>query len=315
MPRRLLWTTLALVLAFAAPAQAQGIIHPQAIEQPTLRGQSIHTLALYDGKLYSGYGDYGANTGPIVLNPLDPETNTFLGPEATLRTEAVEALRVLDGRLYAPYTDPMGLGPGTPDYAVDGVPVNGFDSAHVFDMTATPGNLWAAGSGPPDDGIVWRSTDNGATWQESLRVPVTNPSNPIRFYFIAATNGRVYAQPTPWNNLPMTGYVWQNGAWHERPPLATWPQHGEEFANQLVYQGNPGCCLSTLNGELRRESTDFAVAGGVLYSLEGQRVYQTTDLETWTLAARVSRTAISIEVVDGRVWYGTYDARIARAKR
>jgi hypothetical protein len=273
MPRRLLWTTLALVLAFAAPAQAQGIIHPQAIEQPTLRGQSIHTLALYDGKLYSGYGDYGANTGPIVLNPLDPETNTFLGPEATLRTEAVEALRVLDGRLYAPYTDPMGLGPGTPDYAVDGVPVNGFDSAHVFDMTATPGNLWAAGSGPPDDGIVWRSTDNGATWQESLRVPATNP------------------------------------------PLATWPQHGEEFANQLVYQGNPGCCLSTLNGELRRESTDFAVAGGVLYSLEGQRVYQTTDLETWTLAARVSRTAISIEVVDGRVWYGTYDARIARAKR
>jgi hypothetical protein len=313
--RRLHWATLALVFLFPASAAAQAIVHPDAVQQPTLRGQSIHTLAYYNGKLYSGYGDYGANTGPIVMNPLDVEANRFLGPESTYRTEAVEALRVLNGKLYAPYTDPMGLSAGTPDYAVNGAEVNGFDSGHVFDMAATPGNLWAVGSGPPDDGIVWRSTDNGETWSVSLRVPVTSVSNPIRIYFIGVANGRVYAQPTGWNNVPLPAYVFRSGEWQERANIANWPEHGEEFAGQLVFQANPGCCFSTLSGVVRPSSTYYTIDNGTLYTLEGQRVYQTTDLETWTLATRVGRTAISIEVVDGRVWYGTYDARIARAKR
>lgn len=63
----------AVVMVTATPAAAvsapgaQWLLlgtHPQAASQPTAIGQRILDLELLKGRLYAGFGDYGANTGP-----------------------------------------------------------------------------------------------------------------------------------------------------------------------------------------------------------------------------------------------------------
>ncbi|MFQ5460923.1 MAG: hypothetical protein ACE5EL_09030, partial [Anaerolineae bacterium] len=51
--------------------------HPHAVSQPTGRGRRIGALNWWRGRLYSGYGDYGANTGPIFISPFDPTTGRY----------------------------------------------------------------------------------------------------------------------------------------------------------------------------------------------------------------------------------------------
>jgi hypothetical protein len=182
----------ALTFAFAAPAESQVWVHPQAAAQPTARGKTIKTLATFNGDLYAGYGDYGANTGPIAINPFDVATKAFEGPFFA-DTEEVEAFRELDGRLFVPHADTR-VGA---DYSVLSSAGwrqrDAFASLHVFDAARTPDSLWLCGSNGAD-GTVWRSTDDGATWRLSLSVPPWSgqPDDYVRVYFCAAEHGRLH---------------------------------------------------------------------------------------------------------------------------
>lgn len=51
--------------------------HPQAGQQPTTQGKTIMALHAWNGKIYAGYGDVTANTGPIAITPYNPATGMF----------------------------------------------------------------------------------------------------------------------------------------------------------------------------------------------------------------------------------------------
>src|SRR5688500_11079232 len=96
------------LFTFCAFAQADSFfvagIHPAASLQPTVTGKEVRTLFPWNGKLYSGYGDYGANTGPIDIYSFSPDSLTFTY-EAEANTEAIYNYRAINGMLYAPSID------------------------------------------------------------------------------------------------------------------------------------------------------------------------------------------------------------------
>src|SRR5262245_22692826 len=49
----------------------------QVVSQATPTGRTIATLVAFRGRIYAGYGDYGANTGPISICGFDPASAQF----------------------------------------------------------------------------------------------------------------------------------------------------------------------------------------------------------------------------------------------
>src|SRR6185295_1110008 len=157
-----------LFLGAAARAATFDVVavHPEVATQPTWTGDRIVTLKPFNGKLYAGYGDYGANTGPIEIRAFDPSLGTFTDSYLSSFTEAIYIYRALDGKPYAPNIDTRGGGAGyavgtagSPDTWQDVIPVDGI---HMFDMNKLGNDLFMGGASG-DDGVVWRSTDGGQT--------------------------------------------------------------------------------------------------------------------------------------------------------
>ncbi|HEX8113863.1 MAG TPA: hypothetical protein VF516_39295 [Kofleriaceae bacterium] len=111
-------------------------LHPQAAAQSTATGRALMTLCPWRGRLYIGYGDYQANTGPTAVTAWDPTRGAFVTVH-TSDTEAIYNFRPFGDALYAPATDRREHA----DYAVgepwrDTQPVT---SAHVYDMATLDG--------------------------------------------------------------------------------------------------------------------------------------------------------------------------------
>src|SRR5687768_9794362 len=70
--------------------------HPGASAQSTSVGKQIATLFPWKGKLYAGYGDYGASTGPIDLYAFDPDSQKFTF-QWEANTEAIYIFRAFNG--------------------------------------------------------------------------------------------------------------------------------------------------------------------------------------------------------------------------
>lgn len=132
-----------------------------------------------DGVLI-GYGDYGANTGPIDILAVSPGgvVTTLL---AAFDTEQTINMRELDGAVYIPAVDPKTNTSAqiatneTGDWDTitaqpDGVGV----AVHLFDVTLDPttGELLGCGSRGPDTAFVWRRGSGGRgvedDWVEDL---------------------------------------------------------------------------------------------------------------------------------------------------
>ena len=60
--------------------------HPQASQQPTVRGRTLNFLKHWNGAIYAGYGDYGTNTGPVAITPFSLSSNQFAAQPASWRT-------------------------------------------------------------------------------------------------------------------------------------------------------------------------------------------------------------------------------------
>ncbi len=115
---RVLTTAMVAIVASAAlVAPADGLAqadqfelvgtHPQASQQPTVRGRTLNFLKHWNGAIYAGYGDYGANTGPIAITPFALSTGQFAAqPAFSANTEELQVFRALNGNLYAPSIDP-----------------------------------------------------------------------------------------------------------------------------------------------------------------------------------------------------------------
>jgi hypothetical protein len=325
-------------------------VHPQADIQSTSVGKTISALEPWNGKLYAGYGDYTANTGPITVNAFDgtsfasalppaqlpPCSQGVTTPEAcTAKTEAIYIFRELTDNLYAPSIDPTRLFDS--DYAFASSnrlgsatwlnPTPG-RAAHIFDMaTLTGSDLWFVGSETTtNDAGAWRSLDGGATWTEVLSQPplVDNGSNFSRFYGVVAYHGKLYVEPYDFPDGPQPQskvFDPTTDSWSDGPALGTLTK-AAVFADKVIYEsgrigGGQEGDLMTFDGTDQGSSysgmRDYAINGSWIYVLgNDQQVKKSQDLVKWTPVATASTTARSIAIYKNKIWVGGTDATLYR---
>ncbi len=277
--------------------------HPRAGRQSTDRGKRIGALTAWKGRIYSGYGDYGANTGPIAISPYDPATGTF--EEVWVSdTEAIENYRLIRGRLYVPAIDRR----RNADYAVgepwsDKLPIV---TTHAFDMVTLDGtDLWLVGSNG-SLAAAWRSLDDGRTWKPVYSHPAVSgiDGDFARFYFAGAFGNRLFLQGTDYRGGPHPGSkVFDGTTWSDGPNLLLERGMGWRpvvFADHMIYQSwEQSGSLLTFDGQVVHQAVgwqayDLEVDGGKLYVLAGgfasmvgqpagTRVLRTPDLEQWSV--------------------------------
>lgn len=302
--------------------------HPDAAAQPTATGRTIATLKAFEGKLYSGYGDYDANTGPIAIRPLG-SAGFEEAPVSIADTEALYVFREIRGRLYAPSIDPR----KSSTFAVGGGDLaswsnpTAFAATHVYDMLTLDGqDLWAVGS-QGYDAVAWRSLDGGSTWTEMLRVPAVDVDSRdfARFYTAGTLDGKLYVQAMDyWGGLHARSMVFDGSAWTAGPSLGSMFTHTEKLDGRLLSHEAYRSALSW--GSLRAfdgassvtvysSIYDYTVADGRVYVLTtGGDVMSSADLATWQQVGRAPKSARSIGVLDGVVYLGGTDSAIYRQK-
>jgi hypothetical protein len=319
-----------------APEMAEGNrdfvaigLHPGARAQPTKMGRVVATLTAWEGRIYAGYGDIYANTGPIAITPYDPRTASFV-PEWVSDTEAVHTYRPIGSELWVPATDPR----FNADVAIgrpwrDELPIHG---SHVYDAaTLTGTDRWLVGS-RNYDAMAWRSAGPGAPWEESLRVPAVDDRKRdfARFYFAGVLDGRLYVQSCDYHRgRRPTSKVW-DGAWSDGPSLLPaasdlgW--HPVVFAGRMVYLTTQsifdgGSRLLSFDGRqaslVSSENVwSFTVDRGRLFTLgmKGE-VRRTSDLVSWTTVATAPEGCRSLAVLDGAIYLGASEAGLYRSRR
>lgn len=325
MRRLALVALVASLLAFA-PAEATGHwalvgTHPDAAAQPTERGRELRELHGFSGRVYVGFGDYGANTGPIKITPWNPSTGWE--NEGSQDTEAIYQYQQIGQILFSPSIDPayqgaLELPPNASDYAS----INGlrqwpdsdrFESFHVFDIRQLGDSMIASGSGPGCNlscGRVWRSDNGGASWYSwySTSRDASQVWGGDRCYAISTHGGRVWADCTA-GDVTWTGSQWVGDSSQRYA-------HTESvtFGGYLVSPGRGGN-LYGWNGSERilRSGTHkwLAVDGSNLYAVDAyNRVYRTSDLSSWTQVTTVPSEARSFTAAAGVLYYGDATSRL-----
>jgi hypothetical protein len=322
-------SVLGLLLGAPSTADARRFVfkgtHPHASLQPTGIGRTLVTLQSWNGELYSGFGDYGANTGPIAVTPFDG-ARFASAPELSADTEAIYTFRAINGKLYAPSIDTR-VGS---DYAV-GTRVGGgvswtnptvVGSIHAFDIVSLTGSdLWLVGS-QGFDAVVWRSLDGGASWEKVLADgPVSGLAGDFaRFYGAGVYQGRLYVQARDFFGLEHpTSKVFDGTSWSDGPSLGTF-NHAEPFVGRLVYHGGSHtgrpAFLRAFDGvtagvALPSPIYDFKIVGKTIYTLatDGQ-VRKSHNLVTWKSLATAPPTSRSIAVFKGSVYVGGTDSSL-----
>jgi hypothetical protein len=287
--------------------------HPWAEAQPTATGRQIVDLQEHDGRIYAGYGDYSANTGPITIASIGAGETAFEA-EAVSDTEAIYNYRPLNGKLFAPATDPR----FSADYASDGpwADTTGIGAWHAFDMaTLTGTDLWIVGS-QGNDAVAWRSLDGGTTWTEALRVNPQPGGGYSRFYFAGVLGGKLYVQAHDANlGAHPTSMVFNGGAWAAGPALIEGSEPGwrpVEFNGSLVFATWGQGYASTIKVFNGRRTTavglgyDVTVDGNSVFILDNNGTLQkTNDLRKFVPVAQAPASARSVEVSGTSAYVGT----------
>ncbi|MBF0431273.1 MAG: T9SS type A sorting domain-containing protein [Fibrobacteria bacterium] len=163
--------------------------------QTTSLGKSIHTLFTYHDKVYIGYGDYGANTGPIAIVSYDINSGNFAA-EYSAGTETIDRFYNFQGTLITMDIDPRGVPYGS-IFIKDvntgkwraGADIN--DGTHTFDAVEHQGKLYAATGGWSAQISV--SENIGASWKADLVIPTPNENQYHRFYYVGSDGEHLLA--------------------------------------------------------------------------------------------------------------------------
>jgi hypothetical protein len=141
---------------------------------------SLKELAVFDGRLYIGYGDWTVNTGPVDIRHFEPDGT--LTVDVTIDEESIDYYRIFGDRMFIPGVDPRqppGADPLTGNVCSmesGGDWVVAFEleqCLHVLDVVPWEDTLFACGSGNidmdhyhagDDMAVIWRSDDGGLTW-------------------------------------------------------------------------------------------------------------------------------------------------------
>lgn len=310
--------------------------HPQATSQPTERGRTIRDIHIVGGKVYMGYGDYDANTGPIDINPFDLSTEAFDGSVLNVPTEELAAFRAIGNKLYAPMTDPRlpwSSNVGYAEMSEGGTWSNQFKfpAVHVFDMATLDGNdLWAVGSAEQPGGHIaataYRSVDGGATWQITMTdvsSPVESGSGLERYYWLAPLNGKMYIYArdvSPSSSIRVfDGSSWTTSGSSD-PCTAIEPNKVVVFEGALVcsYLGSLRSFDGTTSNILEPPVSltvvrDFYTHDGFLYLLADNTIVRTDDLVTWQVLGDTPPRASAIAIDGDYVYIGTQDSDLLKS--
>ncbi len=82
-----------------------GIPSQQTFAESSVNSRNPWDMALFNGKLYIGSGDYGENTGPCDVWQYDPEAGEWTN-SGTVNDEAIANFETVNGQLIITGTDP-----------------------------------------------------------------------------------------------------------------------------------------------------------------------------------------------------------------
>ncbi len=307
-------------------------IHPTATLQNSTTGKQLKTLFPWKGKLYSGYGDYGDNTGPIAIYSFSPDSLTFTY-EATANTEAVYNYRAINGMLYAPAIDRRGSG----DFAKmdsTGIWANykfgTYNSEHVYDAARFNDSVLFMAGSRGKNATIWKSSNNGKSWNEILSdSAISGKSGDFaRFYFSGMYNGNLYVQARDYyGSLHPKSKVYNGASWNDGPSL--FPTLGslgwrpEVFAGKMVYRGwEPGGTtpLRSFDGNNitwvgSLYVFDCFIDSNYMYAVVDsgygiKNLRRTKDLIIWENLLKVPYTSISLAILNDKLFIGTIDSKI-----
>ncbi len=330
------------VLSFATVFQYAGT-HPQSANQPeNSTGRQLASLEAWNGKIYAGYGDWNKNTGPMSVTPFDPVTGKFADvPEFVADTESVETWKVIGGKLYALHIDPKSHNGATFSVAdaTSGKPVWKNDMyakvTHAYGMTRGNSDSEIFISGQLDEGAstnevakVYRSTDGGVTWSESLSVPSRGGYN--RMLFIAKFGDKIFAQRLSTSdfsgaNPQIQAWIFNGSSWSKASPLPNMynATKGGEFAGKMLALASPfGGNMVSYDGRstttVKPGVADYKVhSDGYLYALhysgDGMSVSRTKDLASWEVITAAPSNSRSLAILDTTLYIGTRDSQLYRA--
>lgn len=335
---------LTIVLAFS-PSQVRADLtvpgdftlyatHPDAQSQATQRGRTIRDITHFNGQLYTGYGDWAYDDGPVQIRSLDAVDATWSDSLLSFASEAVSHYRQVGGQLLTTSTDPRGLaiqpggfalGSSTHQWSQHNI----VSATHVFDFNQTPnGDMWLVGS-QNEFGTVWRSTDGGASFAVA-RQDLPAPSAPSwafsRYVGAAVLGSNLYVQRVDINSPfhHAESLVFDGSQWSIGPDLISqgsgFVSKPEQFGNELVYMNDD---LSL--GHLYRfdgTTSQFALPGlvhdfqvtdsQVIVLASGGELLFSSDLTNWASAGFAPLEARSLELVGNQLFVGTTDAQILK---
>ena len=297
-----------------------GRIEP-AFAQKTPVGKQIATLEVFNGRMYAGYGDYSADSGPIAIVAVDLATGAIGKPVLSHATEAIHIFRQIGNALFAPDIDPRGTRLGGFARGVAGAPADTWTdekvvmATHLFDVATFDGSdLWLFGS-LRDDALAWRSKDGGKSWLTELTVRPWAVGSFSRFYSAFLLGGKLYTQAV---DFPIggqnTSLVYDGATWSPGPRLFpmevargdVFPWRPKVVGRQVIYLDNHsgttyrdvrvyrfdgerahfayGPTDRHLTGDPQYAILDIATSGGTAYLINRRhQVLSSTDLVEWRM--------------------------------
>lgn len=309
--------------------------------QSTAEGRKVSDLLIDGGRLFAGYGDYGANTGPIDLYSYDL-TSAAATRHITVPTEDIDAIVRVGDALYAPYIDPRDGWDEPVGFASDrsgqwrteGVA----PMVHVYDVASTDGtNLFLAGSSHDAAtgtayAAIWYSADGTSDWRLVQRRD-SGAGDYTRYYWMEAVDGRLYTSAVLDAGLgPLER--WDAGTWStvREDSSAFWAYEADQvqsIGHDIVSYGwgSSVRVFDTRTATFVSPTYDIAPGGaalrdiyktedGVLYTLSAAgEIYRSADGRAWTRYATVDGTSaysLAVDEATGAVYIGS-DAVILRA--
>ena len=311
--------------------------HGLAIQQPTTQGRTFWALHSYQGNLYTGYGDWNTNTGPISISHWSPTREEWTH-EIFFATESIELYRDIGGTLYVPNIDPTGsrgglafntFGPTGNMWSER----NSTSATHVFDVATLDGtDLWMTGS-LGDSAIVWRGTVERQRWQ-IVREDLPASGSFSRYYGAGVLDGKFYVQRRDVEGARVTSSLVYDGVnWFDGPDLLSsggvYVWKPQVFGDVLVYlsQSNSfgnGGLLYRFDGVAAEQTyapftaqapfgspLDYVIADNKLFTLTSRReIITTTDLENWELLGYAPSNSYSLAVLGNSIYVGTNNSEI-----
>lgn len=302
--------------------------------QSTSTGKIVSELCPYGGKVYAGYGDYDANTGPIDVVSVDGVTGSYATAYASFDTEATWAMRVVDGKLWLPAIDPTsGTDPealvfdGTSWVRCWGATVA---TDHQYDIVKFGSDIYLAGAkyiSPSDsDAIVSKLTSapggsfGGVTTWSNTYIN-TGKFRCLALFVLGSTLYAVVEfgvsySTTDGSSWSATGIdVLPSGQDCVKPLVMSGKAYyrGDFTARAVTYNlfAFDGSTVTTVRSG---DAYDHCLVDDVLHVLVSDGTIRSTpDGTNWTtVRADVPSGARSLAHLDGRFYVGTTDSHVWR---